>query len=158
MLSSVTNKYRSVWPFVSPPYLTAPRQRQKMFCDGNGLFWAMEESAFGPDSFFYDDVEKKRWVGFEHWPDDKFDAALEARAAYHGLRAHEQPWTFKRWKAVGDALRAKEDAQWHKRHEEWSDQRWPQQPRLQRQRQRQQERQQHEQEQHAGSAAKKQKH
>ncbi len=123
-----------------------------MFCDGNEFFWAMEASAYGPDSFFYDDVEKARWVGFEHWPDDKFDAALEARAAYHCLRAH--PWAFKRWKAVGDALREKEDAQWHKRYEEWSEKRWPQQPQL--------EQQQHagsaakEQEQHAGSAAKEQ--
>ena len=138
-----------------------------MFCDGNELFWAMEASAYGPDSFFYDDVEKKRWVGFEHWPDDKFNAALEARAAYHGLRAHEQPWAFKRWKAVGDALREKEDAQWDKRYEEWSEKRWPRQPQREQEQHagsaaKQQE--QHagsaakQQEQHAGSAAKKQKH
>jgi hypothetical protein len=128
-----------------------------MFCDGNGLYWAMEECVFGPDSFFYDDLEKARWVGFEHWPDLEFNAAMEAREAYHGLRALEQPWAFRRWQVVGDALREQESAQWHQRLQEWSEQRWPQQPRLQRQQKRQQE-QQEQQEQHAGSASKQPKY
>ena len=124
-----------------------------MFCDGNGVYWAKEECLFGPDSFYYDDLDAANWAGFTQWSDADFNAKIDAREAWHGMRRLEQPPAFRRWQAVGDAYRGQEYAQWCERLDERQEQR-----QQQRQEQQQQEEQQRQPSPVAGGASKKQKH